>query len=64
MMLETLVVLDPPIAAKEFGDWQKTSPDPNIALKDKHGFVHISIEAETPESLNWFLSLVQEWRIA
>lgn len=46
------VTLDPPITAKEFGDW---SGDPNIALKGKHSFVTITIEASAKPSLDWIV---------
>jgi len=35
--------VDPPMNCPEFGEW---SGDPNIALKDKHGLVTITVDAE------------------
>lgn len=54
------IVLDPPIGAKEFGEW---SGDPNIALKDKHDYVEIEAECSAEESMTWFHNLVQEYTI-
>jgi|LakMenEpi03Aug12_release.lakeMendotaPanAssembly.Ray.scaffolds.fasta_scaffold3371769_1 hypothetical protein len=61
-MPEANIVLDPPTLAKEFGNWQEISTDPNIGLRDIHSLVHINVEADTQESLNWFLNLVKQWR--
>jgi len=54
------IVLDPPIGAKEFGEW---SGDPNIALKDKHDYVEIEVNCDAIESMTWFQNLVQEYTI-
>lgn len=61
-MPEAIVVLDPPTLAEEFGNWRSISLDPNIGLKDKHSYVHINVEADTQESLDWFLNLIKRYR--
>jgi len=48
--------VDPPMDCPEFGEW---SGDPNIALKDKHGLVTITIDAEAKPSLEWFMNLIK-----
>lgn len=48
--------VDPPMNCPEFGEW---SGDPNIALKDKHGLVTITVDAEAKPSLQWFMNLIK-----
>ena len=60
-MTKYRILLDPPIHAKEFGEW---SGDPNIALKDKHDYVQIEVDCDAIESMTWFQNLVQDYTIS
>ena len=53
----TEIVLDPPIDAPEFGEWKG---DPNVALKDKHDYVYVTVVSSSPESARWAQRMILE----